>query len=451
VANGLKPGTYAGNYRIGDEIARGGFGTVYRATDETSAREVALKVLHAELVSAPALVARFHREVHAVRQLAHPNIIEIYDVGELPGGQPYFTMELLHGASLRQHIRQRGRVATDEAQRILGALGEALAVAHAHKIVHRDVKASNVFVTDDGRIVLLDFGVAKLIDDGGERITSSRHIVGSPACMAPEQIRGGRVDERADVYALGVLLYELLTGRLPFRHADITTVTHMHLTSPPPLPSRCAPVGVGFDALILRAMAKDPGDRFADVGQLIDAMEEAAAIPADPTTPMLANAEPWMAVHFTAQPGPEPIADVDDQLLETVEALLPRARAAFAQHGFRVVLETGDALLLVAPLPAFPEQADKMRTAAMHVATSLANEAEREPLAGSVRVAAFMHVGPRDQLVSPGAWIPDTIAAGVFATEDAVAQLDYDTEVGPGKFRKVCSITQEMEVTPPTR
>ena len=448
----LEPGTRAGGYVVEERIAAGGFGTVYRAVDDAGQR-VALKVMHLDLVSSPEAVARFGREVRAVRRLAHPSVAAIYDVGELDDKQPYFAMQLLVGVSLRDRIRQQGRLSPDEALAVIETVGDALAAAHAQGIVHRDVKASNVFVADDGTVMLLDFGIAKLIDDTGERITSSRQIVGSPPCMAPEQILHRSVDERADIYALGVLTYEMLTGGLPFASPNVAAIYDMHLHTAPPRPSRRAPVGAGFDELVARAMAKEPADRYAAVADVVAAFRDAVTELTDAETKSENNAlaSTCMAVHVAIEIDSGAAAELPEHVLDAVESLLPRAAALCAPFGFRVAMESGDALLLVVALPARSSDAARLRAGVIDAALELERAATIEFGAAPVRAAVFVHVGAEQQLVRPAEWLPDATPGGVFATMDALAALDRDTEAGPEGFRRVAAPELGTSETPPTR
>jgi serine/threonine-protein kinase len=208
----VPPVVSIGRYRVERLIGNGGFAAVYEARDPDG-RRVAIKRLHGELALRSHDILRFDREIRIIRGLRHPNVVEILDVGD--DQAPYFVMELLHGTDLSDHIARRGRLSLEETVEILAPVCSALSAAHQKGIVHRDLKASNVFL-DRERVVLLDFGVAKLLDGTALRLTRSHLIVGSPACMAPEQILNGPVDERTDVYGLGVLAYQMLTGALPF-------------------------------------------------------------------------------------------------------------------------------------------------------------------------------------------------------------------------------------------
>ncbi|MEZ4312566.1 MAG: serine/threonine-protein kinase [Polyangiaceae bacterium] len=254
-----------GAYRLGPRIAQGGFGVVYRAEHIESGAPAALKVIHAELASSPVMVARFEREIATIQRVEHPGVVRVLEQGRLADGRPYFVMELLHGDDLSAHLKARGRLPASEVVEIFEPLCAVVAAAHARAIIHRDIKASNVMLAREGermRVVLLDFGVAKLLDDEGPKLTASRHLVGTLSCMAPEQILTRPVDERTDVYALGILAYRLLTGEAPFAARSVLALQQMHLAAVPRPPSALVPLPPPADAVILRALAKQPDERY---------------------------------------------------------------------------------------------------------------------------------------------------------------------------------------------
>jgi serine/threonine-protein kinase len=259
----LPAGTRVGTWVLREPIDSGGFGAVYRAEAEADGAVAAVKVLHEELCASREAVLRFEREVRSIRLIRHPAVIDIRDFGYLDK-TPYFAMELLLGDNLRRRISERGALTAEAALAVLDPLCAALEAAHKKGIIHRDLKASNVFIADavePARVVLLDFGVAKLLDDTGPALTLSHYSVGSPPCMSPEQITGDPVDERTDVYGLGLLLYYTLTGALPFEHKQRAIVWDMHLRQPPPRPSQRADVPRAIDKVVVAALAKSPDDR----------------------------------------------------------------------------------------------------------------------------------------------------------------------------------------------
>jgi serine/threonine-protein kinase len=224
---------------------------------------------------------RFVREARAVNAIRHPNIVDIYGFGRLPDGRPYHVMELLDGADLEAVLRKEGPFSKQRALEVLRPVCSALDAAHAMGVIHRDLKASNIVLgTRDGQplVKLLDFGIAKLIDRSAIGVTIATPIgqhIGTPYAMAPEQIRGTTVDARTDVYALGVLLFQLLTGRVPFAGDDNTEIERMHIMEPPPKPSRYIDVGDAVDAVVLRCMEKTPASRYPSARAFLAALEDA--------------------------------------------------------------------------------------------------------------------------------------------------------------------------------
>lgn len=257
----LAAGTRVGEYRIEERIGVGAFGAVYRATHQLIGKAAALKVLHPHFSHDDEVVRRFLDEARVVNQVRHRNIIDIFDFGRLPDGSHYYVMELLSGVSLDSYLARWGRLSIDEATALLLGVAKALDAAHALGVVHRDLKPQNIFVElpRDGApfVKLLDFGIAKL--QGGSAQTLPGGVAGTPAYMAPEQCRGRRVDARADVYALGVVTYELCTGRLPFESDSPVELMVKHVNESAPPPSTLnGGLSAGFDQWIATMLAKDP-------------------------------------------------------------------------------------------------------------------------------------------------------------------------------------------------
>ncbi|MEP6860920.1 MAG: serine/threonine-protein kinase [Deltaproteobacteria bacterium] len=266
MADGLI-GTSAGNYRILDKISDGGMGSVYRAEHTLIGRLVAVKVLLPELTGNREIVDRFFREAKATTAIKHPGIVEVFDFGYLETGLAYIVMELLEGMTLARRIKMRGPMPEGEAAALLRGVCSGLAAAHDKGIVHRDLKPDNLFLVQDldipngERIKLLDFGIAKLTDIGSAHAaTKTGAVMGTPTYMSPEQCRGsGDVDARADIYSLGCIFYQLLTGKPPFANEGAGEVIGMHLYVQPEPPSRHA-LGISPDteALVMAMLAKDP-------------------------------------------------------------------------------------------------------------------------------------------------------------------------------------------------
>lgn len=278
----LAPGDVFAGCRIEGLAGRGEMGLVYRAVETRGGGEVALKVIKPELAGDPGLRARFARESAMATQLGHPNIIPVHRVGEEDGVQ-YMVMAFVEGVGLDELRRLYGRFEAAHAARLVGQIAAALDSIHAAGFVHRDVKPGNVLVTGVApheHLYLTDFGLAKRIEDGNE-LTGIGGYVGTPDYIPPEQVSGDQVDARSDVYALGCLLYELLSGTVPFPRENHMLTIFAHLSFPVPMPSVEAPdIPVGFDRVIAAAMSKNPGERYRSASDLARAAALAAAAPA---------------------------------------------------------------------------------------------------------------------------------------------------------------------------
>ncbi len=264
-----------GIYEVKSELGRGGMATVYRAYDPRFEREVAVKVLPSELLHAdPQFRLRFEREAKIIAQLEHSAIVPVYDVGEADG-QPYFVMRYMNGGSLSDRIKAGG-LTMEDATRILGAIAPGLDEAHSKGIVHRDIKPSNILFDKRGNPYISDFGIAKLSQAQSGNVTGSA-IIGTPAYMAPEQAQGTEVDGRADIYALGIILFEILTGKQPFEADTPMAVAIKHITDPVPHIHQTNPqLPEAMDTIIQQAMAKDKTQRFSTAVEMTDALREAA-------------------------------------------------------------------------------------------------------------------------------------------------------------------------------
>lgn len=262
-------------YRLDQLIGRGGMAAVWSATDTVLGRSVAVKRLHAGLLADEEHAERFRREARLVARLSHPNLVHLLDRGEDPEG-PYLVMELVDGENLKTRIRREGALPPEEAARICAEVAGALAYAHAQGVVHRDIKAQNVLLTRDGDVKLADFGIARLMEADDEHgLTKTDMLLGSADYLSPEQADGRPVDARTDVYSLGILLYECLTGELPFRGEGFVAVAMKHCSEPLPDPRVLAPaVPDWLAACATRAAAKEPAARFPDAGRMVAALRE---------------------------------------------------------------------------------------------------------------------------------------------------------------------------------
>lgn len=265
-----------GRYRLKSELGRGGMATVYHAFDPEFEREVALKVLPHEFLHDPNFRARFKREAKIIAALEHAAIVPVYDYGE-DDGQPFIVMRLMAGGSLADRLIQ-GPLSLPEASRIFARIAGALDYAHTKGIIHRDLKPGNILFDNQGEPYISDFGIAKLSEGSGS-FTSSGRLVGTPAYMSPEQAKGERnLDSRSDIYALGAILYEMLTGKMPYDADTPMGIAIKHITEPVPRIREVNPdLPAGCEEVISRAMAKARADRFATAGEMAQTLSDAAA------------------------------------------------------------------------------------------------------------------------------------------------------------------------------
>ncbi|MFI1615905.1 protein kinase [Streptomyces lydicus] len=298
-------------YELVERLGQGGMGTVHRAVDRRLRRTVAVKTLSAELALQPEFLARFQREAHAAAALNHPGVATVHDVGEDAGGasaEPYLVMEYVPGRTLSQVLAD-GLLPVPQAVDIAGQVLEALEHSHRHAIVHRDIKPANVMLTATGRVKVVDFGIAKALSEVATRLTGTGVAVGTPAYLAPEQINGAETDHRTDLYAVGCLLHELLTGRPPYTGDSPFSVMHQHLAAVPPPASALRPgLPPAVDEVIRRALLKNRADRFADASAMKAALDAAAeAAPAAPVrTPTALDPRAGAAAAGVPEPSPAP-------------------------------------------------------------------------------------------------------------------------------------------------
>ena len=322
-------GTTVGNYELGAILGRGGMGTVYAGEHVYIGKKVAVKVLHKRFVRYEDAVKRFLREARAASAINHPNIVDVTDFGPMPDGGVFFVMEYLEGTSLEELIEKTGALPLHRALNVANQLALALAAAHDKGIVHRDLKPDNVmlirmpgrrdlvksltgdFSSNDPKhyvvekedeydfVKIFDFGIAKVLtpDDLGPTKTQSGAIFGTPEYMSPEAAKGEDVDNRSDIYSLGVILFDMITGRPPFEAEAAADVLSMHITSPPPSPRTAAPqleITEAAEQLIMRTMAKDPKHRHQDMAEFRAELQSCYG-----SIAFARNAVP-----FTQEPGP---------------------------------------------------------------------------------------------------------------------------------------------------
>jgi YVTN family beta-propeller protein len=273
---GVRIGAEVSGYRVDEMIGRGGMGEVYRAWDERLERNVALKILLPRLADDDAFRERLLRESRLAASLDHPNVVPVYDAGEADA-HFFLAMRYVEGTDLRALLRREGALPAARALEIAAQVAGALDAAHERGLVHRDVKPSNVLIDERGHCYLADFGLTQLVASQGQALDQS--LLGTLDYVAPEQIRGSDVDRRADVYSLGCLLFECLTGEVPFARPSEVATLYAHLEDEPPRPSEHNPaLPEAIDAVIATAIAKDPDNRYASCGDLIEAASDALGI-----------------------------------------------------------------------------------------------------------------------------------------------------------------------------
>jgi eukaryotic-like serine/threonine-protein kinase len=277
-------------YRVEAFLGQGGMARVHRGTDLVLGRTIAVKILAEHMARDPQAVRRFRREAQAAAGLSHPGIVGVYDTGS-DGDVHYIVMEFVTGQTLADVLQGRGALAPGQAVGIASAVASALGHAHRKGIVHRDVKPANVMITPSGAVKVMDFGIARAVDS--DTLTQTAAILGTATYFAPEQARGEPVDSRSDIYALGVVLYEMLTGRPPFVADSPVAVAYLHVREEPTPPSRLKPeIGSGLEAAVLRALAKNRSARYQTAEELVSDLERgrtsrasgvSAAVAAHPT------------------------------------------------------------------------------------------------------------------------------------------------------------------------
>ena len=412
--SGLGPRELATGAQIRDwvclrQLASGGFGTVYAVRHARTNEHAALKLLHAHLVTSPETLARFDREIRVIGSLRHPNIVRLVDAGFHDDGRPYLCMEMLDGEELSRVIERESRLSTTRALAVLEPICDALALAHERGIVHRDIKSANIMLCRDGRVVLLDFGIAKISDALAPELTATNQSLGTPSCMAPEQIQGRQPDARTDVYALGGLLFHMLTGRMPFQDPSATMTQYLHLHARRPRASLVTQgIPEQFDEVIARAMAIEPSDRFVDARSLL-----AAALAASRQTAITRAVSMHDAIAFVVTVTDRSAgAAFDAALFDDLESVLPAAERFLGERGFVLAADLGSSALFVAQRANAPEPV----ALGQELVTWLANRARRDP---RVQVGVAIH---RDEapfiggviqpcaLLRPASWsLPDAL------------------------------------------
>jgi serine/threonine-protein kinase len=446
----LSPGTSIRGFLVEGFLASGGWGSVHLATRTSDGRRAAVKVLHRDLAATPKLMRHFAREVAILQRLRHPHIVELYDVGALPDGTPYYVMEYLSGTTLDQMIVTSGRFSVEETLDLIAPVCMALQAAHEQGVVHRDVKGSNIVIAgeDPDTLKLVDFGIAKLVspEGGGVGLSSSGPQMGTPSVMAPEQILGYPVDARADVYALGALVYRCLTGRRPFEAPRILDLVRQHIEEPVRPPSQRVLLPPAIDGVVLRCLEKSPEDRFDSVRSFLRAFREAVGETPRKRTSWVPQPGTAFGIYIEARTRAAG-DDVDEVLADEIGGVLDLAEEELRGAGFIPAIITSTEILGVRLLPDDPLDCVLGRRAALSFALSL-----RDQLAGRAAAGARVHVnvtvhhdsvmvrhGLRPEILGGALtrtqdWAPSAELQAVCATMEAICGLDdLETEPGPDR------------------
>ncbi len=294
--------TLGGRYRVEGELGRGGMARVYRGTDTVLGRPIAVKVLSAQYADDANFVTRFRREAQAAARLNHPNLVQVYDTGS-DDGVHYIVMEYVDARTVADFLAGGGRIMPERAVELAEAVCDALSVAHAQGVIHRDVKPANIMVTRNGQVKVTDFGIARVTSN--ETVAQTAAVLGTASYLSPEQAQGGTVDQRSDLYSLGCVLYEMLTGQPPFTADSPVAVASKHVLEHPEPPSGRNPdVSPELDAVVMRALSKNPDNRYQSAQEMKEDLERARRGMPVMATPLLPQAPGTTQVIHRAGPQP---------------------------------------------------------------------------------------------------------------------------------------------------
>jgi eukaryotic-like serine/threonine-protein kinase len=438
----LSPGAQVGGYIVESTRYRGSVSTLYRAREARTGEPAALKVMRPQFAAARGALRRFQQEAETLRRLRHPHIVDVLEHGTLADGRPFIAMEWLEGRDLAAELAARGPFSARETLELLEQVGSALRAAHGAGIVHRDLKAQNVVVLPraSGPLVkLVDFGVAKLLapEEAGSMVTSTGMVLGTPLSMAPEQIRGETPDARTDLYGLGVMLYQLVTGRPPFQGTTLVELEEQHLHAPVPRASERAPVPAALDAVVGRCLEKRREDRYPDVDAALEELRRAVRETGSGRSRQVRALGLYVEALIEGQ--------IDDITLDVVDALLEGARTKADALGLTVMVEGSSFLLGVAALPEDAGAEREARRRVLELALALAEEPSQQIQLARVFLAPTLHVDTAtlrpDASGRPGlgggrllrlsAWTTGHPGRGVVVTETALAGLEDTFQVAP--------------------
>ncbi len=304
-----QPRLVGGRYELGELIGYGGMAEVHRGRDVRLGRDVAIKVLRADLARDPSFLNRFRREAQSAAGLNHPSIVSVYDTGEDVGAegtvQPYIVMEFVQGRTLRDILKAEGKLPPRRAMEIIADVSAALDFSHRAGLVHRDVKPANVMITQAGAVKVMDFGIARAVADNSATVTQTANVIGTAQYLSPEQARGEAVDARSDVYSTGCLLYELVTGVPPFQGDSPVAVAYQHVREAASAPSSRVPgLPPALDSIVMKALAKNPMNRYQSAGEMRSDLQRALANQPVSAESVMTDAE---RTQFIARTPPPPV------------------------------------------------------------------------------------------------------------------------------------------------
>ncbi|HSJ29334.1 MAG TPA: Stk1 family PASTA domain-containing Ser/Thr kinase [Acidimicrobiia bacterium] len=394
-------------YQLTAHLARGGMADVYQGHDRLLNRKVAVKVLHSQLSDDDAFVKRFRKEAQAAANLTHPNIVGIYDWGQLDNTY-FIVMELVEGRSLRDVLKSEGTLLPRRAVEIAADVSAALSVAHRAGLVHRDVKPGNILLSPDGTVKVTDFGIARAWDDSQE-LTRTGAVMGTATYFSPEQAQGSTADERSDVYSVGVVLYEMLAGSPPFRGDNPMAVAYQHVSQPPVPPSTVNPDVPGpLDDIVLTAMAKSPDERYQtaeemrqDLWAALQGRAPAAVAPAAHTGMAMAGEHDATRMMTRAVP---PATAPPDQGYRVLEEP-PSSNLAFVVGTFALLITLGVLVFLVVDLLSGTD-------------TSVTETVEVPEVVGLSAADAIRRLGQFDLIGIPEEVNDDSVAPGIVVRSD---------------------------------
>ncbi len=295
---------FGDRYQVGDTLGFGGMSEVHRGRDLRLGRDVAIKVLRADLARDPSFQTRFRREAQNAASLNHPAIVAVYDTGETQGEAstiPYIVMEFVDGETLRDLLKREGSLSPRRAMEIVADVCAALDFSHRHGIVHRDIKPANVMLTRAGAVKVMDFGIARAVADGQATMTATAAVIGTAQYLSPEQARGEAVDARSDVYATGCVLFELLVGAPPFTGDSPVAIAYQHVREDAPAPSAVKPgLPHELDSIVLKALNKNPLNRYQTAAEMRSDLVRALSGQAVHATPIMSDEERTQVM----RPGP---------------------------------------------------------------------------------------------------------------------------------------------------